>query len=702
TVGIERTIEVERPGEPIVTQPAYSRPRFDDGAPRPAEPFTPPTAEATGPAGKSLARFIAENGGLRLDGDAAATDLHRYVVPGVGKVARPDGKGLDNFWRERLIEEGYFRPDADGGMARDIGPELLRKLQNEQRGFPSYPLDGPGRAQGRGAVSRSADEYDAVRSTMESRLDEDLTRAGVPPASLHPDIRERVVGALMRGEDSDPLQAYERTVGAMKGPLDPYVKSTTIREEIPDVQFGQVNPQGVLDHVNSEMRSAKGPVLLALQQARKMLFQDDGKTLDLSVAGMHGAREAINDLIGKAEPTTQRALMGVRNRLDQSLSSVPEYEYARAGFESASRNLDPFEGTAPGRIVDQDQASGRFAMPPERAPLAIDDGPTAGRAFKEVANSEARTAYEGHLSTSLLDQATDAATGDISVKALRKAMRANEDQLAQFPGVRERLSNIAVAGEGMAAVKRLPLGQVAKKPDAKRAIAVLFDRDPLAGGEGEISSAMSALAKNDAVAAKQLARVHLETVFDDAVTEKRGLAAQYGGAGFASGVAGQPQQRKNLEAAIKALPEGDVLWGGLDRFLTVLKATGYRPQKGSDTAFNAKIQDELKGGGGVGGAVANVVAGGVAGGAAAGIGGAGAGGLLGLKRSASDAYTRYQIGRNGEAVARMLFDPKALPDLRHLVKAKPGSKNEEFFTSRLLALAGSGSAPSERGQRQVP
>ncbi|MBY0258472.1 MAG: hypothetical protein K2X24_12730, partial [Methylobacterium sp.] len=140
TVGIERTIEVERPGEPIVTQPVYSRPRFDDGAPRPAEPFTPPAAEATGPAGKSLARFIAENGGLRLDGDAAATDLHRYVVPGVGKVARPDGKGLDNFWRERLIEEGYFRPDADGGMARDIGPELLRKLQNEQRGFPSYPL----------------------------------------------------------------------------------------------------------------------------------------------------------------------------------------------------------------------------------------------------------------------------------------------------------------------------------------------------------------------------------------------------------------------------------------------------------------------------------------------------------------------------------------------------------------------------------
>ncbi len=137
--GIERTITVERPGEPVVTRAEYSRPQFTDAAPRPLDP--PPTVEAEVTAAPmSLARFIARNGGLPLEGDVLATDLHRFNIPGMGNVARSGGKSIDNFWRERLIEEGYFRPDADGGMARDISSDLLRKLQNEQRGFPSYPI----------------------------------------------------------------------------------------------------------------------------------------------------------------------------------------------------------------------------------------------------------------------------------------------------------------------------------------------------------------------------------------------------------------------------------------------------------------------------------------------------------------------------------------------------------------------------------
>ena len=171
-------------------------------------------------------------------------------------------------------------------------------------------------------------------------------------------------------------------------------------------------------------------------------------------------------------------------------------------------------------------------------------GPSAGRAFNEVATSEARTAYEGHLSTSLLDAATDAATGEISGKKLRSALRANEDQLAQFPAVRDRLMNVAVARDGMTAVERSPLGQVAQKPKVKHAVGVLFNRYPLAGGEAEIGAAMGSLAKSDPTSARQLARIHLETVFDDAVAETRGLPAQYGGAGFASAVAGNPQQRQ--------------------------------------------------------------------------------------------------------------------------------------------------------------
>ncbi|MET3483110.1 hypothetical protein [Methylobacterium sp. 1973] len=698
SVGIERTVPVERPGEPIITQQQYSRPQFTDQAPAPLGP--PPgrgdgTPAEAGP--ESLARFVARNGGLRLDGDVAATDLHRFNIPGVGNVARQNGKGIDDFWRERLIEEGYFRPDADGGMARDISSELLRKLQNEQRGAPSYPLGSQRQVAGP-TSGQLGDEYAAALSHAETRLDADLGKAGIDPKSIHPDIRSRALGAMMRGETAEPLDALERTIGALREPPAPFVKSTTVQEQIPDVRFGQANPQPVLDHIEEAMRSAKGPAAVALQQARRTLYEPDGKTLDLTVAGLHGARQAMSDLIDKAPAQTQRMLLGVRDRLDRTLSAVPEYEAARSGFEAASRNLDPFaSGSAPGRIVAQDQTSGRFSMPAEQVPGAIAEGPSAARDFASVASPEARRAFEGQLTTRLLDGATDATTGVLDGGKLRGALRQHADLLDQVPAVRDRIAGIATAREGMAAVERSPLGHLAEgHPDLKRAIGVLFDRDPLAGGEREIGAAMGALAKADPQSARQLARIHLETVFNDAVAEKRGLPAQYGGAGFASAVAGNPQQAKNLEASIRALPDGDVLWGSLDRFLTTLKATGYKPQAGGDATFNARVGEQLSGGKGVGPAIAGVLANAAAGAGAAGMGGALAGGVLGAKKAAADAFSRYQAARNGEAVARMLFDPKALPDLRALAKSAPGSKNALGFTHRLLALSGSAAAPRER------
>lgn len=697
-IGIERTIPVERPGEPIVTQQRYSRPQFTDQAPAPLGP--PPgrgdgTVLEAGP--MSLGQFVAREGGLPLEGDVLATDLHKFNIPGAGNVARQGGKSIDNYWRERLIEEGYFKPDADGGMARDISSELLRKLQNEQRGVPSYPI-GSNRSMGAGPTAgQLSDEWTNALSHAETRLDGDLTKAGVDPKSVHPDIRSRALGALMRGETADPLTAMERTISGLREPPSPLVKSTTVQDQVHDVRFGQANPQPVLDHIDEAMRSAKGPAVVALQQARRTLFEQDGKTIDLSVAGLHGARQAMSDLIDKAPAQTQRLLLGVRDRLDRTLSSVPEYEAARSGFEAASRNLDPFaSGSAPGRIVAQDQASGRFSMPPEQVPGAIAEGPTSARDFASVASPEARRAFEGQLTTRLLDHATDATTGVIDGGKLRTALRENEDLLNQAPAVRDRIAGIAAAREGLSAVERSPLGRLMAKPEVEHAVGTLFGREPLAGGEREIGTAMGALAKADPQAAQQLARIHLETVFNDAVSEKRGLPAQYGGAGFASAVAGNPQQARNLEASIRALPNGDTLWTGLDRFLTTLKATGYRPQKGSDTAFNARIQEELKGGKSVAGAVTSALLNAAAGAGAAGAGGAMAGGLLAAKKTAADAFTKYQVARNGEAIARMLFDPKALPDLRALAKSAPGTKNALAFTNRLLTLAGSSTAPRER------
>lgn len=704
-VGIERTVTVERPGEPVVTQPQYSRPQFTDAAPRPLDP--PPTVEAGASAGpESLARFIARNGGIDLGGDARATDLHRFNIPGLGNVSREGGKSIDNFWREHLIENGYLKPDADGGAARDITNELLRKLQNEQRGVPSYPIGAERQAaSARSQAGQVLDEYRAALSQAESRLDGDLARAGVDPASVHPDIRERVLGALMRGEEMDPLAAYERTVGAMREPPAPFVKSTTVTEEIPDVRFGQVNPQAALDAIDGQLRTAKGDVRGALAQARRDLIGPGGET-DLSVEGLLHARERLDFAITAAreagDGTKVRDLQIARSALDGELKTAPEVATADRNFAANSRPLEPFTGNAPlGRIVQQDPLSGRMATPTEQVPSHL-QGASAAREFLANATPAAREAYEGQTLTRVLDGATDASTGSVSADKLRTALRDQADVLDQMPAVRDRVRAIASAREGLARIEASPLGRIAERPDVKAAIEVLFPVNPNPGSQAEIRSAVEALARNNPRAARDVVRIYMEGVFNEATQDLKGIARQYGGAGFASAVRGNGQQRQNLEAAVRALPEGETLWTALDRMLTTLEATGWRPQKGSDTAFNTAIQARLREGAGpVGQAIAEVASSAAAGAGVGGPKGALGGAVLGAKRAGKDLLQERRMRKDGEAIARILTDPKAIPLIRSLANSQPGSRSAEILTTKLILLSERGVASAAQSPRSA-
>ncbi|KAB7782171.1 hypothetical protein [Methylorubrum populi] len=698
-VGVERMIAVERPGDPVVTRPEGS-PRFTDAAPRPVDP--PPVVEASAAAGpESLGRFVARYGGLRLDGDVLATDLHRFNIPGVGNVAREGGKGIDNFWRERLIEAGYLRPDPDGGAARDITNELLRKLQNEQRGLPSYPIDAERQvAAARGRQGQVTDEFRAAQSQAESSLDEALSKAGVPPESLHPEIRSRTVGALMRGEQVDPLDAYERTVAAMREPPAPYVRGTTVTEEIPNVRFMQVDPRPALAAVAEQGRFAKGDVRSALGSVKRNLFEPGGD-IDGSVEGLLKARERLDFDLKQAleigDGTKVRDLTITRNALDRQLKQVPEVATADANYARNSAPLASFERpNAPlNRVTARENVPGGepgpFRTPAEQVPEAF-TGPTALREALANGGPATREAVERRFSTQILDAATDA-RGDVSAEALRSAMRDSADVLDQLPALRDRLSNLVLAREGMSRVEASPLGRIAEQPNVKHAIGTLFPANPLANSQEEIRSAVEALARNNPKAARETVRIYLETIFNEATQEVRGVARQYGGAGFASAVRGNGQQRHNLEAAIRALPDGDTLWTGLDRMLTTLEATGYRPQKGSDTAFNQAIQSRLKEGTGtVGQAITDVVSGGVAGATVGGPGGALGGALVGARRGGTKVIQEMRIRRDGEAIACILTDPQAIPMLRLLGTQNPGGRGAEILTSKLIQLGGRGVA----------
>src|SRR5262249_27121722 len=104
-------------------------------------------------------------------------------------------------------------------------------------------------------------------------------------------------------------------------------------------------------------------------------------------------------------------------------------------------------------------------------------------------------------------------------------------------------------------------------------------------------------ARNAPALAANLVRQHAESVFNEATQRLASGPNQFGGAKFAATIAGNPQQRRNLEAAVGALPDGDTRWRGFNRLLQVLEASGQRQRPGSMTAFNAQAMRDLEQGG---------------------------------------------------------------------------------------------------------
>jgi hypothetical protein len=110
---------------------------------------------------------------------------------------------------------------------------------------------------------------------------------------------------------------------------------------------------------------------------------------------------------------------------------------------------------------------------------------------------------------------------------------------------------------------RGPLGKIADQPDTKKAINALFQTNPLPGSEGEVRNAVFAIARQRPAVAEQLVRAHAEMVFNEAARELQGGANQFAGAKFAKVIAGNSQQRLNLQAAVEALAERSCALAGI-------------------------------------------------------------------------------------------------------------------------------------------
>lgn len=226
-----------------------------------------------------------------------------------------------------------------------------------------------------------------------------------------------------------------------------------------------------------------------------------------------------------------------------------------------------------------------------------------------------------------------------------------------------------------------PLGRIANEPTTKAAINALFPANPLANSADEITVAVTALAQRNPQAARALVRQHAEMTFNEATQNLISGQNQFGGAKFAAAIRGNPQQAANLEAAVRALPNGDQVWTGFDRFLQIVEAQGTRQRIGSQTAFNQEVLQDLRRGTAVQEAGTTVAS-------------------LGFKwpQKAKDTLERWRLGRGVDEIATLLTNPEAARRFRQIAEMPAGARDAAGVAARLvyLAMQGANSTPNKK------
>jgi hypothetical protein len=220
-----------------------------------------------------------------------------------------------------------------------------------------------------------------------------------------------------------------------------------------------------------------------------------------------------------------------------------------------------------------------------------------------------------------------------------------------------------------------PLGKIADRiPETGKAIDALFPSNPLPNSQLEIRDAIGALVRRNTWAARQLVRAHAESTFNEAARLLQGGGNQMVGAAYVKAIVGNPQQRVNLRAAVEALPDGDRIWAGFNRFLDVLQATGTRQGIGSRTAFNAQELKDMMSGSMIGNAAKTATA---------------PGKWLNV---VSDAWSRWQLGRNLDQLANILTDPRSVRTFREIASQPAGSRQAQVLAARLVLMVAQVSA----------
>lgn len=231
----------------------------------------------------------------------------------------------------------------------------------------------------------------------------------------------------------------------------------------------------------------------------------------------------------------------------------------------------------------------------------------------------------------------------------------------------------------LAPIEASPLGPMSKTSDILKQGRAVLSSAPAEGSEAVVRDTISLLSKRAPHESFMLVRSHLKNQFDEATQSLIAGPNEWGGAKFAATIRGNPQQAKNLEAAVRALPDGDIRWEGLNEFLEVLEATGRRQRPGSMTAFNQEALKDL----GKGGLTVEA-----------------ARSIRSVGNRLFDFYEGWRVGKNSEALARIITDPRSGPMLKKLASQRTDAGKRAVAGYLVTFYGQSGLQATDRVKRE--
>lgn len=190
--------------------------------------------------------------------------------------------------------------------------------------------------------------------------------------------------------------------------------------------------------------------------------------------------------------------------------------------------------------------------------------------------------------------------------------------------------------------------------------SVLMPTNPQVTTPKDIKATVQALRRQDPNSVPAWTRQSLEGIFNETAQKLQSGENQFGGAKFASTIAGNKQQRENLKTLVTE-SSGIQAWNGFEKMLDVMEAQGKRQPMGSATAFNQMTAEQFKQGGV--GKLATTAA---------------------KPSQLANAYDEFRMGKNAQLLAKLLTDPDGINKLKEISNTAPNSAKSRLLVNSLL------------------